>query len=105
MKVKIIIEKNKENQLGRCGFQIQGVNKKHLEAYIPQIKTKTSKESLYIMHSIMKAVIYSKKNLQRLQYILFQLPNIPKATSKEWKVMQDFNKRLLPNIKIEYTKA
>lgn len=100
MQINIIIEKSKEG-FGRCGFQIVGRNKKHLEAYIPTIKTKTAKESILIMHSIMKAVIYSKKNLKRLQYILFKLPNVPSKT-KEWKIMQDFNKKLLPNIKIDY---
>lgn len=105
MIVKILLEKNKEGQLGRCGFQIQGVNQKHLEAYIPKINTKTSKENIYIMHSIMKTVLYCRKNLTRLEHILFKLPKMPSNKSKEWQIMTDFIQKVLPNIQIKYTKA
>lgn len=106
MKIKIIIEKNKEGQFGRCGFQIVGRNKKHLECYIPKIeKPQANKEEVYVMHSVMKAIIYAKKNLKRLKYILFQVPILPSANTKEWQLMNEFNSNKLPNIKIEYTKA
>lgn len=101
MKVKIILEE------GRCGFQISGINKKHLEAYVPFKETKTSKDSLRVMHSCMKAMIYFKKNLKRLKYVQFLVPKMPSFKSREWEVMSSFNQNLADKIgcRIEYTKA
>lgn len=101
MKINILLEN------GRSGFQIEGVNKQHLEAYIPTLETKTSKDSICIMHACMKAMQYTRKNLQRCKYILFQLPKMPSAKSKEWSIMDSFNNDLAAKIgcKIEYKRV
>ncbi|MBR2245427.1 MAG: hypothetical protein IJ880_00115 [Bacilli bacterium] len=107
MQINILIEKDKEGQFGRCGFQIKNKNQKHLECYIPKIKSTASHEEILNMHSIMKAMQYCKKNLKRLKFVKFVLTAMPSSENNEWKVMNEFVNRLASqiNCRIEYTKA
>lgn len=106
MKINIIVEKNKEGEIGRSGFQIEGRNQKHLKVYLPKIESKSTKEELHIMHACMNAMVYAKKNLKRLKYILFKLPVMPTVT-EQWDIMQKFNNEVAEKIgcRIEYKRV
>lgn len=106
MKIKIILEKDKQNNIGRSGFQIEGRNKKHLKVYIPKVQSKSTLEELHVMHSCMNVMLYAKHNLKRLKYVLFQLPIMPNVTN-EWNVMSKFNTDIANKIgcRIEYKRV
>lgn len=107
MIINILIEKDQKGQFGRCGFQIHNKNQKHLECYIPMIKSTASHEEILNMHACMKAIQYCKKNLKRLKFVKFVLTAMPSANNKEWQIMSEFVNKIATRIdcRIEYTKA
>lgn len=107
MKIKILVPSYPEG-IGRSGFQIEGLNKKHLECYIPNVKGReASLEEMHIMHATMNAMVYIRKRLKKVKYILFKLPKMPSNRSKEWKIMDAFIAKLANRIgcRVEYMKV